>query len=275
MIKTDLYNNLSPEMLGKVRRGDKLIFKILKITKDPLNEGHLRMPSVTMIPTTDRVFDKSNNTYCDIACIRAVGAGGQLTYYDVNFTARSMGHMVLDTNTREGYEKAMYMVLSNYNLSNPDRDSGVQPLFELVDNKAKAKESRGNRKIRREALVAASKLTAAEVRTIIAAMGRDEKREMELLRDEIETFAEHNPEEFLKTSLSKDNEIKAVVKQATDEGIIQYNKQQSRYEWCSTTEAICTVPRANARKPQESFLMFVKEHKNGKAVFDEIESLLK
>lgn len=275
MIKTDLYNNIPPSAMNGLKRGDKVIFKILNIQPDPLNDGMLRMPSITTIPVTDRIFIKDTNDYVDIACIRAVGAGGHLTFYDVDFTARSMGHLVLDTNTREGWEKACYMMMCNYNLSNPSRDSSIKALFELVDNKAKAKESRGNRKIRREALVAASKLTAAEVRTIIAAMGRDEKREMELLRDEIETFAEHNPEEFLKTSLSKDNEIKAVVKQATDEGIIQYNKQQSRYEWCSTTEAICTVPRANARKPQESFLMFVKEHKNGKAVFDEIESLLK
>lgn len=250
------------------------MFRVLGITPDPLNPGQLRMPSVVMIPPTDRVFSDETQDYVDIAAIRNVGTGGKITFYDIDFTSMERGHKILDTNSREGLDVAQYLYISNYNASNKSRDTSIKALFELVDETGKAKEKLSNRKTRREALVAASTLEDADVRMLVSSMGGDENRPLEILRDEIESYAETNPEEFLKLSASKANHIKAVGKRAIDAGIITYNRQQSRFEWVSTGDPILTVPRSSSRKPLEAFLSFVNENKNGQAVFEEIENLL-
>jgi hypothetical protein len=274
MIKTELFNNVPASMASQVKRGQKVVFRILNISPDPLNPGHLRMPSVVMIPPTDRVFSEETGDYVDIAAIRGVAAGGKITFYDIDFTSAERGHKILDTSTREGLDIAQYLYISNYNASNKHRDASLPALFELVDETGKAKEKLNIRKIRRDALIAASGLSDDDVKMVVSAMGGDENRPIEVLRDEVETYAETNPDEFLKLSASKHNHIKAVAKRAMDAKLIQFNRQQSRIEWVSTGDPILTVPRSSSRRPLDAFLSFVMENKNGSSVLEEIENLL-
>ena len=147
------------------------------------------MPSIAFMPEVDRVYDKENDEYIDIANIKSLGVGGKPIIEPVAFSKQTQGKMLLRGSKTGDREIFQYLMLSNYNKSNPNRDTSVNPLFELVEPTRIAKESREHRTLRRDAMNVAAELSAAEVREFISSMNKDAKRDMSILRDEIEVMA--------------------------------------------------------------------------------------
>lgn len=273
MIKTKELNNYKnpPEL----KRDEVKVFQYLNVKPDPNNKGMVIMPSMAFMPEVDRVYDSKNDEYIDIANIKSIGVGGKPNIEPVAFSKTTQGKLLLKGSKTGDREIYQYLMLSNYNKSNPDRDTSIVPLYELVEPKKKATESRQDRASRREAMNVAAELSAAEVREFIASMNKDESRDMSILRDELELFAEKDPKGFIKLSKDKNKSIQSNCKLAIDKKIITFDKKTSSFSWVGTGETIVTVPRSSKSSYLQGFTNFVLSNKNGESVYQEIVKLLK
>ena len=273
MIKTKEYNKIrTPPQL---KRNEVKVFQYLGVKKDPQNPGKVIMPSIHMIPQIDRVYDKESDDYVDIASIASLGVGGKPQFNTIQFTKKEKGLLAVrgsKTGDREIYQ---YLMLSNYNASNPDRDTSIVPLFKLVEPKKEASDSRKQRTMRRDAMNVAAELSASEVREFIAALNKDEKRDISILRDELEIMAEKDPQQFITLSKDKNKSIQANCKKAIDKKVIRFDKASSTFLWVSTGETIVQVPRSSKTSYLQGFTNFVLSNKNGELVYEEIVKLLK
>lgn len=227
MIKTKEYNNVKTP--PQLKRNEVKVFQYLNVKADKQNPGKVIMPSVHMIPGVDRVYDKESDDYIDIASIASLGLGGKPTFNTIQFTKQDKGLMVLRGSKTGDREIFQYLMLSNYNASNSNRDTSIVPLFKLVEPKKDAADSRKNRTLRRDAMNVAAELSAAEVREFIAALNKDEKRDISILRDELEIMAEKNPQQFITLSKDKNKSIQATCKAAIDKKIIRFDKATSTF----------------------------------------------
>jgi len=121
----------------------------------------------------------------------------------------------------------------------------------------------------------AAELSAAEVREFIAALNKDEKRDISILRDELEIMAEKDPQQFITLSKDKNKSIQANCKAAIDKKIIKFDKASSSFIWISTGETIVQIPRSSKTSYLQGFTNFVLSNKNGELVYEEIVKLLK
>lgn len=273
MIKTKEYNNVQTP--PQLKRNEVKVFQYLNVKNDKQNPGKVIMPSIHMIPQVDRVYDKDLDDYVDIASIASVGIGGKPTFSTIQFTKQEKGLMALRGNKTGDREIYQYLMLSNYNASNPDRDTSIVPLFKLVEPKKEAADNRKERTLRRDAMNVAAELSAAEVREFIASLNRDEKRDISILRDELEIMAEKNPKQFITLSKDKNKSIQANCKAAIDKKIIKFDKASSSFIWISTGETVVQIPRSSKTSYLQGFTNFVLSNKNGELVYEEIVKLLK
>jgi hypothetical protein len=186
MIKTKIFNNIENEPVFK--RDDIKIFQWLGTKPDPLNPGKVLMPVMAIVPNTDRVYISEKDDYIDIAAIKTTGAEGKEIFHEIIFRKENEGKLLLRGNRTGDREIYQFLYLSNFNKSNPDRDTQVKALYELVNPSEAAKEKRKSRSMRREAMNVAAELSGAEVREFIASLGKDETRDLSVLRDELESF---------------------------------------------------------------------------------------
>ena len=249
MIKTKTFNNIAKQ--PEFKRTDIKVFQWLHRKPDKLNPGKIEMPIMAIVPNTDRVYDADKDDYVDIAAIKSTGQGGKEILHTIVF------------------------MLSNANASNPDRDTEVRPLYELLNPKAKADQTRKQRSLKREAMNVAAELSGAEVREFVASLGKDETRDLSILRDELELLAEKDPNQFIKLSKNKNKTIHANIKRAIDKEILSFDRATNTFSWSSTGETIVQVPRSSKMGHLEGFTNFVLSNKNGENIYQEIVKLLK
>ena len=273
MIKTKEFNNV--ETIPVLKRTDIKVFQYLDIKPDPNNKGQFIMPSIAFMPKVDRIYDPKKDDYVDIANIKSLGIGGAPVIEPIAFTKQTQGKLMLRGNKTGDREIFEYLMLSNYNKSNPNRDTSIKPLFELIEPTRVAKESRSQRSLRRDAMNVAAELSASEVREFISSMNKDETRDISVLRDELETMAEKDPKQFIALSKDKNKSIQSNVKKAIDKKIIKFDKASSSFVWVGTGETIVQVPRSSKSSYLQGFTNFVLSNKNGESVYEEIVKLLK
>ena len=104
---------------------------------------------------------------------------------------------------------------------------------------------------------------------------KDEKRDISILRDELEVMAEKDPTTFMTLSKDKNKSIQATCKSAIDKKVIRFDKATSTFTWVATGETIVQVPRSTKSSYLQGFTNFVLSNKNGELVYEEIVKLLK
>ncbi|MAN63463.1 MAG: hypothetical protein CMI60_16130 [Parvibaculum sp.] len=273
MIKTKIFNNIKNP--PKFKRDEVKVFKYYGLKEDPLNPGKVQMPFMVIAPNKDRVYDPDIEDYVDIAAIKSLGIEGKPTFHTIEFTKQKAGRLLLQGNIARDRDLYQFLTLSNYNASNPNRDTSVQPLFELVNPKVKAEKARKSRSLKRDAMNVAAELSGAEVREFISSLGKDEKRDLSVLRDELETLAETDPNQFIKLSKNTNKSYQANIKRALDKNIISFDGETNTFTWTSTGETIVQVPRSSKLGHLEGFTNFVLSNKNGASIYQEIVKLLK
>ena len=273
MIKTKNYNNI--EDVPTLKRNEVKAFQYYGIKDDPLNAGQVSMPSVIIVPNKDRVFDPKRNDYVDIAAIKTIGIGDKPAFAEIKFTKQNRGKLILKGSVPVEKEVFEYLSISNANASNPNRDTSVRPLYELVNPAAEAKSKRQTRSLRREAMNVAAELSGSEVREFVSSLGKDETRDLSVLRDELETLAEATPKDFIKLSKNSNKSYAANIKRAIDKKIISFDRETNTFTWAATDETIVQVPRSSKLGHLEGFTNFVLSNKNGENIYQEIVKLLK
>lgn len=273
MRKTELYNSVSPELLKptKLKPGEKVVYRILNIEKNPMDPSRWALPSIVSVPPTDQIYDKAKEEYVDIAAVKSVDTKGKHKFHEIYFHGSLGCTMVLHGGRAADQELHSYLSLCNYNASNPNRDTAKEPIFELVDENARSEKERKNRNLKREALNAAYDLSTDEVKNYIAALGQDDTQPVEVLRNQLETMADNDPASFLELINNKQASMKAVINRALSKGVILFDHESSRYTW-PTGEAILTVARSTAGDAADELVSFCVSSAKGEKVFQTIQS---
>jgi ribosomal protein L20 len=273
MRKTELFNNVSPELIKstKLKPGEKVVYRILNIQRNPMDPTKWAIPSIKAVPPVDQIYDEKAQEYVDIAAVRTVDPKGEHSFHEIHFYGNQGGMLVLNGGRAADQEIHSYLSLCNYNASNPNRDTTKEAIFEFVDESARSEKERKNRNIKREALNAAYDLSGDEVKNYIAALGQDDTRPMDVLRNQLESMADNDPKAFLDLINNKQASMKAVINRAVSKGVILFDSESSRYTW-PNGEAILTVARTTAGDAADELVSFCVSSAKGEKVFQTIQS---
>lgn len=276
MKKTELYNNVSPEILAqyKLKPGEQVVYKMAGIQPHPNDPSIWAIPNSKNVPVTDEIYDSIADKYVSIAAIRTVGTDGSISFHDLYFYKALAGHMVLVGGKAADQEIHSYLSLCNYNGSNPNRDESKEIIFELVDEAAKSQKESKKRNLKREALNSAADLSADDVRNYIAALGQDDTQKIEILRNKLEEMADRDPEEFIALISNKQATMKATINRALAKGAIVFDTEQSRFSW-PNGEAILTVSRTTGGDNVDELISFCVSGAKGEKVYQTLQSKAK
>lgn len=272
MKKTKMFNNISPELLAPtlLKKGEQAIYKIVGIQPDPMNPGKWSMPAAKNVPPTDQIWDETKQEYIDIAAVKTFDQEGNHTFHDIFFYGNQGGHIILRAGNAVDQELHSYLMICNYNGSNPNRDTTKEIYFELVDEKAKSIAESKVRNLKREALNASADLSPEEVKTYTAARGQDDTRPVEVLRNELENLADVDPKAFLDLIENKQAIMKATLNRAVKKGVIVFDEQQSKYSW-PNGEVITIVARSTGSDAVEDLIAFCVSNAKGEKVYQTIQ----
>lgn len=276
MKKTELYNNVSPELLAqtKIKPGEQVVYRVTGIQPNPMDTSTWAIPAVKNVPVTDEIYDPIADRYVSIAAIRNVGTDGTINYHDLYFFGSHGGHMILLGGRADHQEIHSYLSLCSYNGSNPNRDDSKEIVFELVDEVAKSQKETKKRNLKREALNSAADLSADDVRNYIAALGQDDTQKIEVLRNKLEEMADTDPEGFISLISNKQATMKATINRALSKGAIMFDTEQSRFTW-PNGEAILTVSRTTGGDNVDELISFCVSGAKGEKVYQTLQSKAK
>lgn len=273
MKKTQLYNDLSKELLDatKLKPNEIVTYRVTGIIPNPMDPTKLAVPNSKNVPVVDQIYDKNKDSFVDIAAVSSVNAKGEHTFHKIYFYGAQGGVLMLQGGRAADQEIHSYLQLCNYNASNPNRDTSKEAIFELVDEGAKSEVERKGRNLKREALNVAADLNAEDVRNYVAALGMDDTRKLDILRNDLESFADRDPQGFLDLVNNKQASFKAILNRAINKGIISFDAEQSRFTW-PTGEVILTVSRTTGGDNVEELLAYCVSSPKGEKVLQTIQS---
>lgn len=274
MKKSNRFNNLSDKLLKSIpplKKGDSVSFTLLDIAIDPVTGNEIIQEQ--NVPSTDTIFD--GDTPVDIAALQSVNSTGK-EKFDVIWFERSAGGVItLNGNTPAHQERYMYLMLCNYNLSNPNRDTTKQPIFKTIDAIGDAKRKSEELRVRHDAITLAISLPDDEVRTIISARGGNDRAPIETLRAQLEQLAFDDPTGFKASAMSKVNELRALVQRSLDSGVIKFDGRTNKFSWGKGGDEIVTVARGTGVDKITGMVEFLTGTDQGSAVAKELDKQLK
>lgn len=248
MRQTKLYNNVHEDIVKsiKLKKGEKAIYRLVGIGPTPMDPtGKPAYPASRDVPSRDQVWDKEKDDWVDIAAVRSVDQDGKHKFHRIKFTKQQAATLILRGDVPSENEIHCYLALCNYNASNENRDTTKEAIFERVDEEKKAEQLSRSRNQKRIALNSVAELDAEQLKKYTAARGLDDTRKTAILRDEMEAFADADPQGFMDLLNDKHAVMKAIFNRALKKGVINFNEEQSRFEWGGTKEAILTVARSS------------------------------
>lgn len=259
------------KVLGKypeLRTDGMVVFELLGLTEDPEHPGHLKMPSMKNVPASDRIFDTGTKQYVDIALIEDIRDNGKPKLGAIWFTKSNGGKIAIRGKGFQQQEIYEYLLLSNYRQDNPNRDKSITPIFKLVDKLADAKAERLKRDREFMAMKVAKELKDEMVRIMTLSRGGDKDEDMEILRGRIEDWAARDPEGFMEAEHDPITKRKAVIQDAYNTGIIDFDESESKVTWAKTGGTIVVIPRGTSF--MEGMLTFSMRDKQSEATYQEL-----
>lgn len=235
---------LSSEIkVTKLKKGDDLVkYEILNKRPDKKNKGRMIMASSTLVPSRDTILDPGDNELKAIECIDKTipirmkdgTAGVENKLLPILFYAANNGQITInpDSNTdRKLYE---YLERTNFNLSNPHRDTDVQAMFKRLDEEGDAKKTLAKKKAVRDAVRLVEDMSIGDLRSMAKGleghMAVNSGDTESLLRLAMEEKAEKYPEEFIKDTAPKvDNVLLGHIHNGIEKEIIELDKRT--YRW--------------------------------------------
>lgn len=261
----------------KLKKGETALYRLLNSVPDPNKPGTERFPSRVKIRTVDRVRINEEGDICDI---------GLVTELEINGAIKNVKYFVVPAQEDAGYFRCVqgdiaseelysFFEMCNYNGSNPLRDPAIEAKFYRIDEERDAVEMRQKRTVKLASMNYAMNLNLAQVKEYAASRAWDENDKEDVLRGKIETFAEKEPEAFMKSVQDKDLIVKATIKRAVDKGVIRFEVAQSKWIWVKGGETIAIVAKSEGTEPIVGLCDFIKSNKKGDAVYQEIAKQLK
>lgn len=263
------FNNLSKELRAKlVKRVEgfgpvvRYRFKISRENPDPDKyNGKIIYPrQYTLDPAIFTIKDEYEKTegkskLKQIAIVEALDKSGIPEKFGrVKVYGNEKGILTLNIDKREE-DLAMAMFLELH----PKVGNGMFPdsesfhVVERIDEVAYAKEQREVRSKRLEALSSAQRMSDAEIREFNSAMGWDESRDTEVIREEVEVYAETDPDAFMELTSNNSIQYRSVIQAALNKQKIVFDPIEYKFTDNMTKQVLAILSPNPAKSHVESF----------------------
>lgn len=282
MFVTDQYNNLPENILGRIPKltGQMVKFEVRGKYWDKANKMW-RYPHYTAIPKTDRIVDPETNEVYTIANVHNISSNGEpimpMIYFD-----RS-GHIIVRPDENGRYSSSdiltyQFLMLCNYNESNPHRDGNTKPWFKLINDDAVALEKVEEKSQGADAIKMVAKLTDEEVPLLAAQIGVGEVGDLtQVLRFKLIEFAEKNPAKAQGgyEVISNLGEFVVEIEKAVENKIISLDRRSGAYKWTETKMEFFTAAKgASVQASNASLARWFKTTQEGAAMYATLKKAL-
>jgi len=281
-VKDQPVNEIGPTAIrylskNKLEIGKTLCFRLLRSSPstDPKDPKGIVYPNVSL-RTQFWVNDKENGP-TEIAAVQTVNRDGsyRIKKFWVDGSASKNGEFVLFGDSVEHVQILPYLLLSPENKTSPFYDKTNAPLYELVDLASEAKINVNRVSDLMKAYQAVTDLADADIDLFNLAFGGDATDLVEQKLDRLMRIAAEDPNKFLKNIDSATVKNSAIVKQAIDANIIQYDPQQHRILWVAEQETIALLEREDEASEIDQFAAWLEKAAEGGKVKKMLQSQLK
>lgn len=275
MFITDQYNNLSESILARIPKltGQIVKFEVRGKYWDKANKIW-RYPMMTAIPKTDRIVDPQTNEVFTIANVHNISSNGEpvmpMIYFDHS------GHIIIRPDDNGRYSSSdiltyQYLMLCNYNESNPYRDSNTKVWFKQINDDAVALEKVEEKSQSADAIKMVAKLSDDEVPLLAAQIGVGEIGDMtQVLRFKLIEYAEKNPTKAQAgyEVISNLGAFVTDIEKAIENKIISLDRRSNAYKWTETKMEFFTAAKgASVSAANASLARWFKTTQEGAALY--------
>lgn len=284
-------NDLSPKLrehLDKKLDGFGPIvryqFSISHDDPHPDNRGQKLWPNIfTLGPVTWTIVDKFEDRP-NVSKQKLIGLvkeidpekGHPTAYNRIQVEGINQGMKRLNLKDAASREIAAALELHPKHTGGMFEDKAGQTLFLRIDELARAKASRSTRKERLDAMVVADGFKDDEVRDFVSAMGWDEYRPIDILREELEALADKTPALFTVEFNTGTWYWRATLKRAFDKQIIVHHPVENKVTFTQSGETVTILSRVEGEsRPLNQQLAEALMHgAKGETMYKRIKALV-
>lgn len=270
-------NNVSDKFAKEIRskmlkRGESAIYKLTGLGRKDA-DGKPIIPSSVKVPSSCYITDPHTDLPVQIGLVKELRGEHDFKLDPIWFRRIELGQKIINGGGPD-VELHLYLYYSNYNGSNPNRNTDVKPIYEYYDVEKEAKAAGEKTAMLRNALNYASAMKEDAMRDYATAKGLNgDKMEVYSLRKLVEDHAKNAPQEFLNFSKNDTTGILADVKRASRLQVISFNIENNAWEWTETKETIINIPRQSNK--DEALASYFAKDKKGQRVYSEVKKMSK
>jgi len=298
MKSTKTFNNISDKLkalIPKLKPGEKVSFQMLNGMPNPepdprerAKQGDVLYGKVQLL-TNYRVYDpyqqdaEGNEVggYVDIGCVdqwngdqpsrfrRFIPGITGVHLHNLAYGGRFdlVGGKVADEELFE------VLFLSPEREGSPCQDQSFEVKFKIIDERANAKSAVNRYDRLKRVIEIVNVMGEEEARIIMAALNQPKYQDKEVLMANLKNFAMSNPDQFLTIYDSKESPLKATIKKAMEDGVLEYNLKTGAVIVGGAT--IATIKCSNDEGFREAFAQWINTAENGKDVLNNITNQMK
>ena len=281
MFITEQYNDLPESILDRIPKliGQHVKFVVRGKYWDKANKMW-RFPFMTAIPKTDRVVDRETNQVFTIANIHNISTSGEpvmpMIYFDQS------GHIIIrpDENGRYSSSDILtyeYLMLCNYNGSNPHRDSNSKVWFEQVNDEKVATAKVEEKAFNADAIKLVAQAQDDEVTLLAAQLGIGEVGDLtQSLRLKLVEYAEKEAQKVQDafSVISNLGGIVADIEKALEAKIIQVDRRNNLYKWTDTKQELFQAPKGLASSANAALARWFKTDQQGVSAYATLKKMV-
>lgn len=178
--------------------------------------------------------------------------------------------------SEEDRAKCILLELHPKNENGLFRDENMFSIFSRIDEKAYAVQQRKEREIRKKALDLAFEMDENDILQFNSAMEWDEAVDKEVMRQNIESFAETEPDNFIKLAKSKAIEYRALVRSAISKGKLLFDPAEFKFTDNTTKQVVCVLSANTQKSHIELMAEWLESNGDkGEKVYNRLREMIK
>lgn len=260
MIKTKNYNNFPSDSELNVKPLDKdqtAMFRLIN-TFDPVSKKYFLRSE--LMPAEDFVTDPKTREGYHIACVKSVGVDNKVTFHEVWFEPNNIDIIRLSGKSAYDQEIYKYMKISNFNVTNPNRDPLAPRHFEEITPDTDVILPRTARKNKRAALILIDAMNDAEIIAFLKNNRQTPMQTEDLRRNQIEEFAERFPELVLKAGAYTSEDMAKDVEKFINADLIAWSKESASWYDTKTNNVILRCGKSFNNNAKDDIITFFSKN---------------
>lgn len=280
MEQKEVYNDLSPARVKALRfqfKSNKGVYTfklcngstIPTFAKDGASTGFKTFYANTMIPPKDTVFD-TDGTIHVVAAIERMDKG-EPTFFMIPVYSTSDGLFTFNEKSPKDSKIIDYLLASNLFKDNTERDTSVEPMYQLVDKVAKAQHSNKIRHDKGKAYQFADLMSDQDIQDFAAAMGWDENDNPITLRDAVGEMIDTNPTNFIKLYETPELAYRTILKRCIAGGHATFSASEYKISAGGTH---ILLNRVHGKNEYEQFQEYIMQSTKGEEIINTLKAML-